>query len=153
MLCYSRLSGTLVPTYLSMSVQAAENKLICFSFYPPSSLSSPSFTSFLPSLSLYINLCLTRPPLSISSLFSSLCSCKMQHFPSSFLSVLRFSPFHTICVFGLFFRFGKLGQDPLLHDVMLSISKLCKNRVEKNPQTCFWIKIHPLCYVLNGRDK
>lgn len=31
--CYSRLSGTLVLTYLSMSVQAAENKLICFSFY------------------------------------------------------------------------------------------------------------------------
>lgn len=83
LLCYSRLSGTLVPTYLSMSEQAVENKLICFSFYPPSSLSSPSFTCFLPYLSLHINLCLTRPLLSISSLFSSLCYYKMQHFPSS----------------------------------------------------------------------
>lgn len=79
LLCYSRLSGTLVRTYLSMSEQTAENKLICFS--PPSSLSSPSFTCFLPSLSLYINLCLTRRLVSISSLFSSLCFCKMQHCP------------------------------------------------------------------------
>lgn len=61
LLCYSRLSGTLALTYLSMSEQAAENKLICFSFYPPSSLSSTSFTCFLLSLSLYINLWLTCP--------------------------------------------------------------------------------------------
>lgn len=45
LLCYSRLSGTLVPTYLSMSEQPAENKLICFSFHPSSSFPSP-FTFF-----------------------------------------------------------------------------------------------------------
>lgn len=95
LLCYSRLSGTLVRTYLSMSEQTAENKLICYS--PPSSLSSPSFTCFLPSLSLYINLCLTRHVLSISSLFSSLCFCKMQHCPKknhpSFCPSLLFAPY------------------------------------------------------------
>lgn len=36
LLCYSRLSGTLVGTYLSMSTQTAKNKLICSS--PPSTL-------------------------------------------------------------------------------------------------------------------
>lgn len=94
LLCYSRLSGTLVRTYLSMSEQTAENKLICFS--PPSSLSSPSFTCFLPSLSLYINLCLTRRLVSSSSLFSSPCFCKMQHCPKKIilLSVLLFSLHH-----------------------------------------------------------
>lgn len=75
LLCYSRLSGTLVWTYLSMSEQTAENKLICF--YPPSSLASPSFTCFGPSLSLYIHLCPARVLLSVSSLFSSRCFCKM----------------------------------------------------------------------------
>lgn len=92
LLCYSRLSGTLVPTYLSMSEQAAENKLICFSFSPSASFSSPSFTCFLPSLSLCINLCLTRPLLSISFLYSSLCYSKDATFSFVLLSVLLFTP-------------------------------------------------------------
>lgn len=43
--CYSRLSGTLVQMYLSMSVQTVENKLI---FYSPSLLIPPLLLIFFP---------------------------------------------------------------------------------------------------------
>lgn len=43
--CYSRLSGTLVQMYLSMSEQTAENKLI---FYSPSLLIPPLLLIFFP---------------------------------------------------------------------------------------------------------
>lgn len=43
--CYSRLSGTLVQMYLSMSAQTVENKLI---FYSPSPLIPPLLLIFFP---------------------------------------------------------------------------------------------------------
>lgn len=85
LLCYSKLSGTLVPTYLSMSVQTAENKLICFPF-------PPTFSLFLFE-SLLSSLCVALHPF-LASFFnfffpSSLCCCKVLHFLSnSLLSVL-----------------------------------------------------------------
>lgn len=85
LLCYSKLSGTLVPTYLSMSVQTAENKLICFPF-------PPTFSLFLFE-SLLSSLCVALHPFLASFFYfffpSSLCCCKVLHFLSnSLLSVL-----------------------------------------------------------------
>lgn len=157
LLCYSRLSGTLVPTYLSMSEQAAENKLICFSFYPPSSLSSPSFTCFLPSLSLHISLCLHASfSLSISPLFSCLCYCKMQHSSSSFFpsfSFLLFTPWKSelisyLRIWSGFFWVGQKFQSSMLR---CQSRELCKNGGRK--KSCFRINFPPLSNVLNSSTK
>lgn len=85
LLCYSKLSGTLVPTYLSMSVQTAENKLICFPF-------PPTFSLFL-----------------FESLLSSLCVA-LHPFLASFLFLF---PLPSMLLQGTSFSFKPLSVCPL----------------------------------------
>lgn len=90
LLCYSKLSGTLVPTYLSMSVQMAENKLICFFFSPLLSVSAfLFFTCSLPSVQLYISSFI------ISFLFFSYSAARYFIFLQAPFC-LSFSPLHTM---------------------------------------------------------
>lgn len=130
LLCYSRLSGTLVPTYLSMSVQAVENKLICFSFL---SLSALSFICFLLSLSLYINLCLTH----LFSQFLSSCHCYAFAKCNIFLHLcvclsLVFMPWKSVLI--------------SYHGCFLELDTL---------SSCVWCKNNfpPLSYMLNRNNK
>lgn len=131
LLCYSKLSGTLVPTYLSMSVQMAENKLICFPF-------PPTFSLFLFE-SLLSSLCVALHPFLASFFYfffpSSLCCCKVLHFLSNSLLSVLLIPRKLVLISyqctGVFFSLLELN---LVYNSIFSTSVHAKSKKNPNPK-------------------